>query len=416
MAGTGKSCVVDLLSRFLTYYASRNGEQNSGDIVLRSASTGVAAHNIEGSTLHSLFQPPIQRQAIDELSKERLTKLQRTLSSCWLLIIDEKSMMGCRFLHKVDARLRQILCRSDDFFGGLNILFCGDLGQLKPVGDSHLYSGDGLAAGRLAYQAFNRTIVLEELMRQQGQIEDCLFRETLDQLRDGPIGKGNWDFLVSRTRDRLSAEEWSSFDDAIRLYPYRNQVASYNMARLVVLQKSVIRVKSRNDGSGAEQVDEDDVDGLSKTMFLFVGARVMITQNIWTKEGLVNGAMSTVHSILWNDSVQDPFEIISAIVMLHVDDYDGVGCVDIDGQRVVSILLVNITFEVGNIVCHRTQLSLRLAFAIIVHKSQGLTLSRAVVFLPFKGLDTTNAYVALSRVRTWNEFAKEESFSYDAFS
>ena len=118
------------------------------------------------------------------------------------------------------SALRQILCKLNVFFGGLNILFCGDFGQLAPVGDRALYNDEGPTAGRLAYRAFNRTIVLKEIMRQKGQSERArLFRRTLNQIRDGPIDKIGYDFLASRSRPNLSQEEWTSFRDAIRLYP-----------------------------------------------------------------------------------------------------------------------------------------------------------------------------------------------------
>ncbi|KAG7009693.1 ATP-dependent DNA helicase [Physcia stellaris] len=369
VAGTGKSRVVDMLSRFLTYHASQKGEECPGSTVLRSAPTGVAAHNIDGFTLHSLFRLPVRRE-MTSLDKAELAQLQSDLGSCWLLIVDEKSMLG----------------------------------------------DGGLSAGRLAYSAFQRTIVLEEIMRQRGQSERArLFRRTLDQVRDGPIDNISFDFLASRSRPNLSQEEWSSFRDAIRLYPFRRQVASHNIERLVGLQKPVLRVDATNHGAGAAQVDEDDAGGLPNTLLIAIGARVMLTRNLWTKEGLVNGTMGTVHSILWEDGVQDPHLRLPAMVMVEFDDYEGNGCIDIEGRKVVPIVPITSTFEVNHAICHRTQLPLRLAFAITVHKSQGLTLSKAVVYLQPKGVHTTNAYVALSRVREACDFVIEEPVFRDAF-
>ena len=414
VAGTGKSRVIELISRHLTYYASEKGYSDPGNTVLRAASTGVAAHNISGSTLHSLLKLPINR-ALGPLQGEQLTLAQKLLRSNWLLIIDEKSMLGGRFLSNIDLRLREILNPSVPF-GGHNVLLCGDFGQLPPVMDTAMYSDRCLLAGKVAYAAFNRTIVLEELMRQQGQTEqDCLFRETLDQLRSGPISVNNWQFLVSRTRDRLSFEEWRSFDDAVRLYHTRAEVHAYNTNRLVSLQIPVMRVEADSIGKGAAQVSEQDAGGLASTLFLARGARVMISRNICTEKGLVNGVMGTVHSIIWDDAVEDAFNSIPDIVMVKIDGYTGIACVDVDGEKLVPVSPAMSQFEIDGKNCHRTQLPLRLAFAITIHKSQGLTLPRVVIALSSTKVKTVLAYVALSRVRAATHFIIEEPFPYSAF-
>ena len=100
---------------------------------------------------------------------------------------------------------------------------------------------------------------------------------------------------------------------------------------------------------------------------------------------------------------------------MQVDDYANVACVNIDDQMIIFIVLVLSTFELNDIVCHRKQLSLKLIFVIIVHKSQNLTLFKTVIFLSRKNVDFINAYVALSRVQNYNDFAIEKSFSHNAF-
>ena len=81
VAGTGKSRVIDMFSKFLTYHASQKGVEDPGYTVLRSAPTGVAAHNIEGSTLHSLFRLSV-RQEMVSLEKSELFSLQINIGPC----------------------------------------------------------------------------------------------------------------------------------------------------------------------------------------------------------------------------------------------------------------------------------------------------------------------------------------------
>ena len=100
---------------------------------------------------------------------------------------------------------------------------------------------------------------------------------------------------------------------------------------------------------------------------------------------------------------------------MQVDDYVDVACVNIDDQMIIFIMFVLNTFELDDIVCHRKQFFLKFVFIIIVHKSQDLTLFKAVIFLLRKNVDFTNAYVVLSKVRNYNDFAIEEFFFHDAF-
>jgi hypothetical protein len=424
VAGTGKSHVIDMVSRHLTYHASQRGSSHPGSTVLRAAPTGVAAHNIEGSTLHSLFHLPV-KGPLKPMEEARLTKVQEAFRDCWLIIGDEKSMIGLSFLGKLDQRLRQIRCSPDEPFGGINMLFCGDFGQLAPVADSAMYSearpkeGQHLTIGRFAYQAINRTIVLDEIMRQKGQTaNDVLFRQVLEELRTGPITKESWAFLISRTKDQLSDGEWGSFHSALRLYGTRDEVGEYNMTRLARLGRPVLRLKAENHGPGAVDAPEDEAGNLANEVLLAGGANVMVTRNIWTNEGLVNGTMGKVHSFLWHGGVIDLLQTMPAIVMIQVDGYKGLGSVDIDGHQLIPILPVRNEFELDGHMCNRFQIPLRLAFAITIHKSQGLTLSRVVVNLnpSSKHINSILAYVALSRVRGPSGLAIEDSIIYDKFT
>jgi PIF1-like helicase len=111
------------------------------------------------------------------------------------LIIDEKSVVGLKELHWIDLRLRIVMSKPETEFGGLNVILFGDFYQLPPVASKPLYDGGQgytndpeIACGQLLYSQFDRTIVLDRIMRQDGDDEQGrLFRDTLAELRDyGP--------------------------------------------------------------------------------------------------------------------------------------------------------------------------------------------------------------------------------------
>lgn len=116
--------VIDMISKHLHYHADQQQKRN---LVLRCALIVVAAHNINGTTLHRLLSLPLKKK-LQDLNEEQLTRLQDSFRDRWLLIIDEKSIIEAQTLHYIDRQLRQIRCCPDVFFGGINILFRGDFG------------------------------------------------------------------------------------------------------------------------------------------------------------------------------------------------------------------------------------------------------------------------------------------------
>ena len=149
-ADTGKSYLIHCLQLLLQHQ------------VVVAAPTGVAAFNIDGHTLHSLFSLPT-RGEFKDLEGERLTKLQQAFSEVKYLIIDEMSMVGRKTFGQVDRRLRQAFPHhSQEVFGGCSCLLFGDFGQLPPVMDL-LYTTDSRSElcdqGRAAYQTFQQAVV-----------------------------------------------------------------------------------------------------------------------------------------------------------------------------------------------------------------------------------------------------------------
>jgi ATP-dependent DNA helicase PIF1 len=183
VAGSGKTFALLKTCARLQELAEQSGK---GNPVVRAAPTGVAAFNIIGKTLHSLFRLPI-KQKMTDLSTATLQSLQALFQDVRFVIIDEKSMIDLKTLSIIDDRLRQIFPDTDQVFGGLNVLLCGDFFQLPPVNGRPLYTmkpmGPVAIKGQGLYQSFDRTIHLTEVMRQQGTDETTArFRTALSKL------------------------------------------------------------------------------------------------------------------------------------------------------------------------------------------------------------------------------------------
>ena len=189
----------------------------------------------------------------------------------------------------------------------------------------------------------------------------------------------------------------------------------YNWTRLQEFSKPVIKIQAKNIGKGAKDASWEDAGRLDQELLLSHGARVMLTWNRWTSEGLVNGAMGTLYDLIWDEGVQDPFTIMPVMALVEIDGYNGPGTIEINGVHVVPIAPTFHQWVVDGVVCTRTQFPLTLAFAITVHKCQGLTLPK--VALKFSRKDDTpgQSYVALSRVRAIENVVFDCAFSYDHF-
>ena len=409
--GTGKSYMVNMLSSHLQQtYPGRKSP------ILRAAPTGVASSQINGQTLHSLLRLPIDRnyRPLTEMPSV-LSNLQRMFSGVKYLIIDEKSMLGLKTLGWIDRRLREIFPeRNSDFFGGLSVILIGDFFQLPPVLSKPIYSectpqmNEAEIAGCNAYRAFRHSVFLETIQRQQGE-EQALFRCALLELRQAQVSVASWELLSSRCAVKLSAGERSSFIDAVHIYPTRGKVDAYNYEHMMKLNSAAIYVDAINQGKGAHKAESTEAGNLSKRFPVCLGARMMLTRNLWDNVGLANGAQGIVHDISWQMGA-DPLNDPPMVIMVAFKTYTGppfqtdagTDLQDGEGTLVVPILQVRQDFSLNNESCSRTQFPLMVSYAITVHKSQGITLPKVVCDISEREFTTGLSYVAISRVSTLN--------------
>ena len=378
-AGTGKSYLVHCL-RLLQHQLHV------------AAPTGVAAFNVHGHTLHSLLSLPT-RGDFKDLEGEHLNKLQQSFSDVRYIIIDEMSMVGRKTLGQVDRHLRQAFPHhAQEVFGGCSCLLFGDFGQLPPVMDLPLYTTDSRSElsdqGRAAYQNFQQA---DHVMRQSGQDpQQVQFRDILLRLRDAKVTVSDWNCLVTQTPTHV--RHLSPFATALHLIPTVEAVVEHNVAQLHASGQPIATIKAVHTGANASKAPADDAGGLEAVICLARSARVLLTSNLWVDVGLVNGAMGTIQAICCHTGGPPDLPIA---VMVRFDSYSGPALHD----GTVPIAPLRLTWSTSGIQCSRLQLPLKLAWAVTIHKSQGLTLDKVVIDVSKREFSTGLIFVACSRVR-----------------
>ena len=393
-AGTGKSYLIQCLKLLLK------------DRLCVAAPTGVAAFNVDGYTLHSLLSLPVKGD-FKPLEGKRLQTIQQMLAAVDYIIIDEMSMVGRKMFGQVDRRLRQVFPeRSEELFGGRSCLLTGDWGQLPPVMDLPLYTTVSRTElsdlGSIDYHLFDRAVVLDRVMRQAGQDagQEC-FRNLLLRLRNAELTVEDWKYLMTRTTGEVG--DTKSFDDALRLYPTIEAVAEHNVAKLRASGQPIAVLSAVHTGPGASKATSDDAGGLEPVICIAHGARVMLSANLWVEVGLVNGALGTVEY----EGDQRPPNLPIAVTV-KFDSYSGPTLPD----GTVPITPLRRTWFSTTKPCSRLKIPLKLAWAVTIHKSQGLTLDKAVIDIGKKEFSTGLTFVACSCVRQLTDLLFVPPFSF----
>lgn len=379
-AGTGKST-------FLRYICEHTKKKH---VVL--APTGIAAINAGGSTLHSFFKLPfypllpdnpdfsLQRGRIHEFFK--YTKPHRKLlEELELIIIDEISMVRADIIDAVDRILRVYSRNLREPFGGKQILLVGDVFQLEPVvkGDereilNRFYPTPYFFSARVFNQIDLVSIELQKVYRQT----DATFVGVLDHIRNNTVGATDLQLLNTRYGTQIEEPEADMY---ITLATRRDNVDHINDKKLAELPGEPVTFSGEITGDFPESSLPT-----SQELVLKPGAQIIFIKNDFDRRW-VNGTIGIISGF-------DPFE-----ETLYVITDDGKECdVKRESWR-------NIRYkyneekkqieeeELGTF----TQYPIRLAWAITIHKSQGLTFSRAVIDFTGGVFAGGQAYVALSR-------------------
>ncbi|WP_296402398.1 AAA family ATPase [Psychrobacter sp.] len=433
-AGSGKTYT---LNQYIHYLRARRVP------VATTASTGIAATHMNGITIHSWSGIGIK----DEITERDLTNLSRKkilkdrLRETAVLIIDEISMLHAKQLNAVNQVLKHMR-QSDDPFGGIQVVVAGDFFQLPPVGNRGESNREKFAFMSDAWlEAGFKICYLTEQHRQNTDIEDQSIN--LDSILNQIRGE---DGVTAEAIEALQSTFYQNVDiNRTRLFTHNVNVNKINEHELALLNGETVIYNAIAHG------DNKLVETLKKSvrtsdeLTLKVGAKVMFIKNN-NELGVSNGTMGELIGFTTikplksasnaSDKVQNPNDEVN-------EDSDDTPNVDADSKRVLDadtdddsnvaqlsvesdsqdnkslvstdrypIIKLNsgrqviaegeewvVEDENGEVLASYTQIPLTLAWAITIHKSQGMTLEAAEIDLS-KTFELGQGYVALSRLKS----------------
>ena len=194
---------------------------------------------------------------------------------------------------------------------------------------------------------------------------------------------------MAQTATRV--QDFTPFRAALHLIPTVEAVVEYNVAQLQASGQPIATIKAVHTGANAAKAPADDAGGLEAVICLAKSAQVMLSCNLWVDMGLVNGAMGTIQGICYRSGGPPDLPIA---VMVHFDSYSGPTFHD----GTVPTTPIRRSWSSSGVQCSRLQLPLKLAWAVTIHKSQGLTLDNVVIDVGKREFSTGLTFVACSRV------------------
>lgn len=359
-AGSGKTHTINQYTDYLRLHEI--------DFAV-TASTGIAATHIHGMTIHSWSGIGVHQELDDDelrhIAENRY--VAKRIKKAKVLIIDEVSMLDGRVLTLVERVCRKVR-KLKVPFGGLQVVLVGDFFQLPPIAKKG--TGIEFAFDSDAWQGLSPTVCY---LTEQHRQEDRTFLDILSAIRSNTFDEMHFESLSERM---ISKEELP--DDMTRLFSHNTNVDTINMRELQKLPgKTKLFVMAAR---GPETLTDALIRGClsPERLELKEGATVMFTKNN-AALGFVNGTLGTI--VGFDTEKHYPIVKIS------------------DGTRIETEPMEWVIAEGDEIAAKITQIPLRLAWAMTIHKSQGVSLDAAVIDLS-QTFEYGQGYVALSRVRT----------------
>jgi hypothetical protein len=410
-AGCGKTFTLKLLME--TYNRFSLQHNSIYNAYVSCASTGKAAVAIHGTTVHSAFKITLSRVE-NYLNIETLNAYRNSFRNVCAIFVDEVSMIGAELLQIVNSRLQQITMQFDKPFGGMDIIFCGDLRQLPPVMATPIYRRLKTSInGEILWHSL-KFYPLTQVMRQKDQ----MFSSILTKIGDGEkLTDVEVQTIESRFVDKDEAIQ--KHPDAVRLFLRNASVKDYNNKALhnertiEVIAEDIYCGYKNNEQlvsmrTKLHKMTVTETNGLPYMLKVLLNKSYMITTNIDVVDGLANGAIGTLKCIeldeddttvkhLWLDFNNDK---IGRLMKLKCLPYVVSNKLN---RRWVPIAKrsSSITFKSRMLKCKRIQFPLVEACALTIHKSQGGTFTE-VVYDYEKSHEQQLVYVALSRVTSLN--------------
>lgn len=367
-AGTGKSTLLRAL------------RDSINDELVVLAPTGLAAVNVGGQTIHSFFGLPPRLVRPDDIRRSRNGAVMRRLRH---LVIDEVSMVRSDLMWAIDQSLRVNRGRPREPFGGVRLMLFGDLHQLPPVVREpevavHLENVHGgpffFSVGALREGAGTHLLELTQVFRQS---EGPLLT-VLNRIREGEASEDDLEVLNERVQPVRTLREGESY---VILTPTNEAAQRINMAYLTALPGEARQYEAGVTGEFAGGAQPTDV-----SLTLKVGAKVILLRNDADRRW-VNGSVARVSRLepdrVWIEIDGKEYEIEQVSWENRKYAFD-------QGQSKIVETVAG-TFR---------QFPLRLAWALTIHKSQGLTLDKVYIDLGRGTFAHGQTYVALSRCRS----------------
>lgn len=371
-AGTGKTVFL------------KEFKEHTKKKVVVLAPTGIAAINAHAQTIHSFFKfsfsPYIPKTININTQDDAETYEDEILKELEMIIIDEISMVRADLLDRIDNKLRQVR-RNNKPFGGVQLLLIGDLMQLPPVVtktdkemldsyySSNYYFFNSDALKTIGFE----TIALEKVYRQ----DDDEFVKILDKVRLGNISWPIINKLNSRFNPDYEVEDGSNYITMVSLKRDADRINNYRLERIASNNKSY--------NASITGVFPEEAYPVPKTLSLKAGTQVMFAKNDYRSD-FRNGTIGRVSALDENT------------VTVVVNGREIV--VERSSWENIEYTLKEETLQIEEeVVGTFRQFPLKPAWAITVHKSQGLTFDNAVIDLPHT-FESGQAYVAFSRCRT----------------
>lgn len=376
-AGTGKTTFLHQI------------KTNSLKRMVIVAPTGVAAINAKGVTIHSFFQlpfgpilPNIQSPYSDRIQRKFSKTKIDIIKSLDLVIIDEISMVRADVLDGIDEVLRRYRDRTK-VFGGVQVLMIGDLQQLSPVikpDEWNLlrnhYQNAYFFSSKSYREAQAICIELKHIYRQQNQA----FIQILNEIRNNSLSQDSFDLLNQQYQPNFETKEGDSY---ITLTTHNQKAATINQQQLQKLATDEKTYTAEIFKNFSEKNFPND-----EHLTLKVGAQVMFIKNDSSFEKrYYNGKIGSIIALNEN----------TVTVQCSEDDIIEV---DVETWENIQYSLDKKTEEITEVLeGSYTQVPLRLAWAITIHKSQGLTFDKAIIDAE-ASFAHGQTYVALSRCKT----------------
>lgn len=358
-AGTGKTYVLNQFIR---------RARAEGKSIAVTATTGLAATHLNGNTLHAWSGIGVR----DELGRGFFQKLSKarhdTIMNTDILIVDEISMLHDFRLDMVEEVARTVR-GGDRPFGGLQVVLCGDFFQLPPVSRHDSRAGSFVTASQ-AWASGAFTVCYLE--RQYRQVDDTAYTDILNGIRAGFLTRTQLNALTARAEALADP-----FTPRTRLLTTNADVDTINLEHLAELDGETHEYAMESSG-GKQYLETLKRSCLaSETLLLKKGAIVMCIKNSQDRK-YVNGSLGTVVGFEPGSDYPVVQLLSGREITIKPDTWELV-----DGEKRRAQV---------------SQLPLRLAWAITVHKSQGMTLDAARIDLR-RAFVEGMGYVALSRVR-----------------